>query len=123
MSTELVTEGSKVLNKMVYLMIKAIDLRCIHDDAMKGIKIVIELLLKISGRIDLFRDPNVPRTFQKHHLFLLLEFTLCLVRIEKNHGCQGWIFTLSMENTPTNSAEGEGESNYHHQNQSMNKTF
>ena len=45
MSTQLFAESIEVSYQVVYLVIKAINLGCIHDDAMKVVEVVVELLL------------------------------------------------------------------------------
>ena len=105
-------ETSKVVNHPVNLMVEAVYLCCIGYDAVKVIKVFVELLLKVCGSIDLFGNPDMACCLQQHHLFLLLQLFLGFVRIERNHSCQHRVIALSMEHTPTNSPEGEGESQH-----------
>ena len=61
MGTQLVAESSEVADKMVYLVIEAIYLCGIHDDAVEAVKIVVELFLKVGCGIHLFRYPDMSR--------------------------------------------------------------
>ena len=105
-------EASKVVNHPVNLMVETVYLRCIGYDAVEVVKVFVELLLEVCGCIDFLGNPDMSRCLQQHHLFLLLQLFLGFVRIERNHSCQHRVIALSMEHTPTNSPEGEGESQY-----------
>ena len=61
MGTQLVAESSEVADKMVYLVIEAIYLCRIHNDAMETVEVVVELFLKVGRGIHLFRYPDMSR--------------------------------------------------------------
>ena len=106
---ELVAVSAELSDESVYLMIETINLRCIADDAVESVKIVVELLLQVGCTFYLFLDPYMACRNKLHHLFLLLQLFLGLVGILEYHTCQDRVIALGTEKTPILPIKGKDE--------------
>ena len=111
MSAELVGICPKLVDEMVYLMIEAIYLCSIGDDAVELVEVVIELFLQVGGAFHLFLDPDMSCGFQKHHLLLLLQLLLGFVCVHEYHSCQYRVIALGKK-THAFPEEQDGENNH-----------
>ena len=108
MGAELVGICPKLLDEMVNLMVEAVNLCSIGDDAVKLVEVVIELLLQVRGAFHFFFDPDVSCGFQKHHFLLLLQLFFGFVCVHQYHSCQDRVIALGKK-TRTFSKEQKAE--------------